>query len=103
MISNFLTKNQFSTGVILKGIEKKYFEERKILKIKIPKEILIKFDDGEGIIIGDKLKDKLNIKYGESVNILSSNNLQTVLGNIPRSETKVIGSFKIRHVYMIQL
>ena len=56
---------------------------------------MIKFDDGEGIIIGDKLKDKLNIKYGESVNILSSNNLQTVLGNIPRSGNfKVIGSFK---------
>ena len=90
-----LTKNQFSTGVILKGIEKKYFEERKIFENKIPKEILIKFDDGEGIIIGDKLKDKLNIKYGESVNILSSNNLQTVLGNIPRSGNfKVIGSFK---------
>ena len=42
-----LTKNQFSTGVILKGVEKKYFEERKIFENKIPKEILIKFDDGE--------------------------------------------------------
>ena len=40
------------------------------------------------------LKKKLNLKVGDFVNILSSNNIQTVFGNMPRSASfKVVGFF----------
>ena len=52
------------------------------------------FKNNEGIFVGEKLKKKLNLKIGDFVNILSSNNIQTVFGNMPRSSSfKVVGFF----------
>ena len=87
------SKNSFSTGVYLKGVEGKYFSERRIFSSIKPSSIKA-FKNNEGIIVGEKLKKKLNLEIGDFVNILSSNNIQTVFGNMPRSSSfKVIGFF----------
>ncbi|MAI59522.1 MAG: lipoprotein-releasing system transmembrane subunit LolC [Rickettsiales bacterium] len=87
------SKNSFSTGVYLKGVEGKYFSERKIFSNIKPSSIKA-FMNNEGILIGEKLKKKLNLEIGNFVNILSSNNIQTVFGNMPRSSAfKVVGFF----------
>ena len=87
------SKNSFSTGVYLKGVEGKYFSERRIFSNIKPSSIKA-FMNNEGILIGEKLKKKLNLEIGNFVNILSSNNIQTVFGNMPRSSTfKVVGFF----------
>ena len=87
------SKDSFSTGVFLKGVEGKYFSERKIFSNVKPESIKA-FKNNEGIFIGKKLKKKLNLKIGDSINILSSNNIQTVFGNMPRSSSfKIIGFF----------
>ena len=87
------SKNSFSTGVYLKGVEGKYFSERRIFSSIKPSSIKA-FKNNEGIIVGEKLKKKLNLEIGDFVNILSSNNIQTVFGDVPRSSSfKVIGFF----------
>ena len=87
------SKNSFSTGVYLKGVEGKYFSERRIFSNIKPSSIKA-FMNNEGILIGEKLKKKLNLEIGNFVNILSSNNIQTVFGNMPRSSAfKVVGFF----------
>ena len=87
------SKNSFSTGVYLKGVEGKYFSERRIFSNIKPSSIKA-FKDNEGILIGEKLKKKLNLEIGDFVNILSSNNIQTVFGNMPRTSSfKVVGFF----------
>ena len=87
------SKNSFSTGVYLKGVEGKYFSERKIFSNIKPSSNKA-FMNNEGILIGEKLKKKLNLEIGNFVNILSSNNIQTVFGNMPRSSAfKVVGFF----------
>ena len=87
------SKNSFSTGVYLKGVEGKYFSERRIFSSIEPLTIRA-FKNNEGIIVGEKLKKKLNLEIGDFVNILSSNNIQTVFGNMPRSSSfKIIGFF----------
>ena len=87
------SKNSFSTGVYLKGVEGKYFSERRIFSSIKPSSIKA-FKNNEGIMVGEKLKKKLNLEIGDFVNILSSNNIQTVFGNMPRSSSfKVIGFF----------
>ena len=87
------SKNSFSTGVYLKGVEGKYFSERRIFSSIKPSSIKA-FKNNEGIIVGEKLKTKLNLEIGDFVNILSSNNIQTVFGNMPRSSSfKVVGFF----------
>ncbi len=87
------SKDSFSTGVFLKGVEGKYFSQRKIFSNVKPESIKA-FKNNEGIFIGKKLKKKLNLKIGDSINILSSNNIQTVFGNMPRSSSfKIVGFF----------
>ena len=87
------SKNSFSTGVYLKGVEGKYFSERRIFSSINPLSIKA-FKNNEGILVGEKLKKKLNLEIGDFVNILSSNNIQTVFGNMPRSSSfKIIGFF----------
>ncbi len=87
------SKNSFSTGVFLKGVDGKYFSERRIFS-NIETSSINSFKNNEGIFIGEKLKKKLNLKVGDFVNILSSNNIQTVFGNMPRSASfKVVGFF----------
>ena len=85
-----------STGVLLKGVSKSYFEERKIFKHKIIPNHLKGFKNNKGIFIGEKLRDRLNIKIGDSINIISPNSYETIFGNLPRSNNfKVIGFFSI--------
>tara|TARA_B100000035_G_scaffold50522_1_gene39090 strand:+ start:1910 stop:3154 length:1245 start_codon:yes stop_codon:yes gene_type:complete len=87
------SKNSFSTGVYLKGVEGKYFSERRIFSGINPLSIKA-FKNNEGILVGEKLQKKLNLEIGDFVNILSSNNIQTVFGNMPRSSSfKIVGFF----------
>ena len=89
-----LTKESYSSGVLIKGVEKKYFLDRKIFQGDLGENALMKFKNNKGIFVGEKLKKKFNIKIGDDLNILSSNSFSTILGNIPRSGNfKVIGFF----------
>ena len=52
------SKNSFSTGVFLKGVEGKYFSERKIFS-NIKSSSIKAFKNNEGILVGEKLKKKI--------------------------------------------
>ena len=85
------SKNFIFNRSFLKGVEGKYFSERRIFSNIKPSSINA-FKNNEGIFVGEKLKKKLNLNIGDFVNILSSNNIQTVFGNMPRSSSfKVVG------------
>ena len=49
------SKNSFSTGVFLKGVDGKYFSERRIFS-NIKTTSINSFKNNEGIFIGEKLK-----------------------------------------------
>ena len=88
-----ISKNNSSSGVFLKGVKANYFTSREIFK-NINKQIIENFKENKGIFIGYKLMKKLNLREGDYINILSSKNLDTIFGNIPRSvNLKVIGFF----------
>ena len=87
---------KYSNGILIKGVESNFFTEREIFKNKISKSSLIGFDNNEGIFIGEKLKDNLNLKLGDYVTVLSSKSHETFFGNLPRSTSfKIIGFFNI--------
>ena len=69
----------------MKGVNVDYFKIEKFFKRKFKKESLNLFKNNEGIIVGEKIKEKLNLKIGDKINIISSDNMETILGNIPRS------------------
>ncbi len=88
-----ISRNSSSSGVFLKGVNVNYFLDREIFK-NINNQSLENFKKNEGIFIGYKLMKKLNLREGDYINILSSKNLDTIFGNIPRSvNLKVIGFF----------
>jgi len=91
-----LNYSTYSTGVIMKGVESQYFQDRKIFNQSLDSETLELFSNNEGILVGEKLRKKLNIKVGDRLNILSPDNVETILGNFPRSASfKIIGFFSI--------
>jgi lipoprotein-releasing system permease protein len=91
-----LNSKNFTTGVLLKGINYSFFEQRKILKNDFTLNQVESFKNNEGIVIGKKLADKLRLKLGDSIKIISSKSYETLVGNIPREASfKVIGFFEI--------
>ena len=91
-----LNYQSYSSGVLMKGVEVDYFLDRKIFKENLKKESLNLFKNNEGIIVGEKIKEKLNLKIGDKINIISPDNMETILGTIPRSANfKIIGFFSI--------
>ena len=91
-----LNSKNFTTGILIKGINYSFFEERKILKNDFSKSQIESFKKNEGIVIGKKLANKLRLKLGDSIKIISSKSYETMVGNIPREASfKVIGFFEI--------
>ena len=94
--NGLLSYKNYSNGILIKGVDVNYFEERKIFKKKINKEFLLKFKNNEGILVGNKLRKKLKIKTGDYITILSAKSYETFLGNVPRTASfKVIGFFDV--------
>ena len=91
-----LNHRSYSSGIFMKGVETDYFIDRKIFHKKITNETLTSFKKNEGVIIGEKIRDKLNLKIGDKINIISPDNMETILGAIPRSVNfKIVGFFSV--------
>ena len=96
MGQGLLNYSTYSKGVIMKGVESEYFQDRKIFNQSLDTETVKSFSKNKGILVGEKLKKKLNIKIGDRLNILSPDNVETILGSFPRSASfKVIGFFSV--------
>ncbi len=88
--------NKYSNGVLIKGVSSDYFSDRQIFKQKLKGSFLNNFNRNDGIFIGEKLRDKLKLKEGDYLTILSSKSYETFLGNFPRSKNfKIVGFFDI--------
>jgi len=86
----------FSSGVLLKGVDDNFFYERKIFKNNLDDDSLKLFKNNEGVFIGNKLRQKLDLKIGDYINIISPDSYETILGNLPRSGSfKVVGFFNV--------
>ena len=91
-----LSFKKYSSGVLIKGVTENFFLERNILTKTISSKFISDFKNNEGIFVGEKLKKKLGLDIGDYLTILSSQNYETVFGNLPRSANfKIIGFFDI--------
>ncbi len=91
-----LSFKKYSSGVFIKGVTEKFFLERNILTKSISNDFINDFKNKKGIFVGEKLKKKLGLNIGDYLTILSSQNYETMFGNIPRSANfKIIGFFDI--------
>ncbi len=87
---------KYSNGILIKGVSANYFKDRQIFKDKLKNSYLKKFENNAGIFVGEKLKEKLKLKEGDYLTILSSKSYETFLGNFPRSMNfEIVGFFNI--------
>ena len=91
-----LTFKKYSSGVLIKGVTENFFLERNILTKSISSESVQDFKRNKGILVGEKLKKKLGLQIGDYLTIMSSQNYETMFGNLPRSANfKIVGFFNI--------
>ena len=91
-----LTFKKYSSGILIKGVTENFFLERNILTESISRESIQDFKSNKGIFVGEKLKKKLGLNIGDYLTIMSSQNYETIFGNLPRSANfKIVGFFNI--------
>ena len=85
------SKNQ-STGIIVKGINKKDLIDLKNDKKKMEISKEFNFEDSS-VIVGLKLKKRLNLEIGDKFKLIIPKFSSTPFGNIPKVKTFTIGGY----------
>ncbi len=86
-----IIKRDTSKGILLRGYKNDDFLKLKIFdnkSISPKKKILTK----NYISIGKELSFTLDLKIGDSVTLMSSAGMQTIIGNIPKQKTFIVSS-----------
>ena len=73
-----IIKNDNSKGIVLRGYSNKDFANLEIVK--------------NNISIGKELSFTLDVKVGDSITIMSSSGVETIIGNLPKQKTFVVSS-----------
>ena len=90
-----LSSQNLSSGVILKGIDYKNLKGRNLLSDKISQEAFNEFKNNNGIILGKKLYEKIQIRNENFVKLISPDSVETPFGKLVRSnDFKIIGTFE---------
>jgi lipoprotein-releasing system permease protein len=66
------------------------------LASKIDKKLLSQFKAGEGVIIGQRMAEMLDLQAGDMITLISPNGMATAFGNVPRIKAyPVIGTLQL--------
>ena len=80
-----------SKGVILRGYLKNDFSNLEVINNKKFEGKNIKLDQNL-ISIGRELSFNLDLQIGDSISIMSSSGIETIIGNLPKQKTFIISS-----------
>ena len=89
-----LAKNKNSiSGVIIRGSNWSDLAAKKLLWKSLNQSTIRNFKDKQNIIMGYRLGQKLNLKVGDFVSLISPNGMETALGVLPVNQNFKIGGF----------
>ena len=86
-----IIKSDTSKGILLRGYKSNDFSNLKIFEKDITlekKEVLLK----NYISIGKELSFTLNLDIGDSITLMSSAGVETIIGNLPKQKTFLVSS-----------
>ncbi len=90
------TANGRAQGTIVRGIGKQELNAYQIVADNIVSGNLDAFQEGGGVVLGERLAQALGVKVGDSVTLISPRGRSTVIGAVPRSSAyPVIALFNI--------
>ncbi len=81
------------SGVIIRGVNWSDLAAKKLLWKSLDQLTISNFKDNEDIIIGYRLGQKLNVKAGDFLSLVSPNGMETALGVLPVKQNFKIGGF----------
>ena len=89
-----LAKNKNSiSGVIIRGSNWSDLAAKKLLWKSLNQSTISNFKNKQNIIMGYRLGQKLNLKVGDFVSLISPNGMETALGILPVNQNFKIGGF----------
>jgi len=89
-----LAKNKnFISGVIIRGSNWSDLAAKKLLWKSLNQSTISNFRDKQNIIMGYRLGQKLNLKVGDYISLISPNGMETALGVLPVNQNFKIGGF----------
>ena len=89
-----LAKNKNSiSGVIIRGSNWSDLAAKKLLWKSLNQSTISNFKDKQNIIMGYRLGQKLNLKVGDYISLISPNGMETALGVLPVNQNFKIGGF----------
>ena len=86
------TKNGV-TGVVIRGTNWSDLAPKKLLWESLDDDTFDNFKNKKNIIVGYRLGQRLNVKVGDFISLISPNGTQTALGTLPLSQNFVVGGF----------
>ena len=90
-----ISYRNFSSGILIKGLNLDSLRQREIIMKNITPETLKNFNISNSIILGKKLKEKLNINVNDYVKLISPKGIETPFGKVVRDANfKVAGFFE---------
>ena len=89
-----LAKNKnFISGVIIRGSNWSDLAAKKLLWKSLNQSTISNFKDKQNIIMGYRLGQKLNLKVGDYISLISPNGIETALGVMPVNQNFKVGGF----------
>ena len=79
-----VSSDHTALGAVVRGMRPSDFHARDILANNIIDGNLEEFDSSETLVMGSKLAQKLRVRPGDSVTIISPKSTATVFGGVPR-------------------
>ncbi|MBT4427361.1 MAG: lipoprotein-releasing ABC transporter permease subunit [Rhodospirillaceae bacterium] len=88
--------NRGVTGALVYGIKADDLERKKRVMHGMSAGALQLFSEGDGVIIGHRLANKLRLDIGDSIRIIAPSVTATALGSVPRARAyRVVGTFNV--------
>jgi len=76
--------NGVAGGALVRGVREAGFLAREALAEGLVRGSLEGFDDGAGIVIGVRMANRLRLRVGDSITLISPKGTQTAFGTVPR-------------------
>ncbi len=85
-----------STGAVIRGLRANDLAGRKVIAETITAGALEKFAEGDAVIIGSRLGERLGLGPGDKITLLSPQGMPTAFGTMPRSRAyDIAGTFNV--------
>jgi lipoprotein-releasing system permease protein len=81
-----------NSGAVVRGIKPEDFRNRKILADHVQAGSLDDFKGDEAVVIGDKLAQRLGVKVGDKITLISPEGRATAFGTVPRVKAYTVAA-----------